>query len=93
MQEIKWGNFKAKFNGREQSSFEWLCYLLFCKRFNKKWIFGYKNQAGIEKEPIESDGKLIGFQAKFYETKLIEKEKDIKDAITKAKSKNQKPET
>ena len=90
MQEINWGNFKAKFNGREQSSFEWLCYLLFCKEFNKKWIFGYKNQAGIETEPIDYDGKLIGFQAKFYETKLIENEKDIKDSITKAKSKNQK---
>ena len=26
VQEINWRVFKAKFNGREQSQFEWLCY-------------------------------------------------------------------
>ncbi len=89
MQEINWGNFKAKFNGKEQKSFEWLCYLLFCNEFNiSNGIFRYKNQAGIETEPIEYDGKLIGFQAKFYETRLSEKKKEIKDAIRKAKEKN-----
>src|SRR3972149_10213705 len=89
--EINWNNFKAKFNGKEQKSFEWLCYLLFCNEFNiNTGIFRYKNQAGIETEPIEYDGKLIGFQAKFYETKISENKDDIKDSIAKAKSKNQK---
>ena len=35
MQEINWNIFKAKFSGKEQSSFEWLCYLLFCKEVKK----------------------------------------------------------
>jgi len=91
MQEINWNNFKAKFSGKEQKSFEWLCYLLFCNEFNiNTGIFMYKNQAGIETEPIEYDDKLIGFQAKFYETKISENKEDIKDSIAKAKSKNQK---
>ncbi len=91
MQEINWNNFKAKFNGKEQKAFEWLCYLLFCNEFSiHKGIFRYHNQIGIETEPIEYDGTLVGFQAKFYETKLSEKKKDIKDSIAKAKSKNPK---
>jgi len=53
MQEINWGNFKAKFNGKQQSSFEWLCYLLFCKEFNKPLgISGYVNHRNIENDPI-----------------------------------------
>jgi len=88
MHEINWNNFKAKFNGKEQESFEWLCYLLFCNEFNINWVPRYKNQAGIETEPIEYEGKLIGFQAKFYETKLSENKNDMKDSITKAKRKN-----
>jgi len=89
MQEINWNNFRAKFNGREQKSFEWLCYLLFCNEFNKKTgIPRYKNQAGIETEPIEYDGILIGFQAKFYETKISDNKEEIIDSIKKAKKKN-----
>lgn len=89
MQEINWNNFKAKFNGKEQKSFEWLCYLLFCKEFNKNTgIFRYKNQAGIETEPIEHNGQMIGPQAKFYETKISENKDDIKDSIETAKRKN-----
>lgn len=91
MQEINWNNFKAKFNGKEQKTFESLCYLLFCNEFNiNTGIFRYKNQTGIETEPIKVDDKLIGFQAKFYESKISEKKDDIKDSIAKAKSKNQK---
>ncbi len=87
--EMNWNNFKAKFNGKEQKSFEWLCYLLFCNEFNiKTGIFRYKNQAGIETEPIEFEGKLIGFQAKFYDTRISDNKDDIKDSIKKAKEKN-----
>jgi len=91
MQTANWNNFKAKFDGKEQKSFELLCYLLFCNEFNiNTGIFRYKNQTGIETEPIKVDDKLIGFQAKFYETKISENKNDIKDSIAKAKSKNQK---
>ncbi|MCK5707452.1 MAG: hypothetical protein KAI43_07340 [Candidatus Aureabacteria bacterium] len=73
MQETDWNNFKAKFNGKEQISFEWLCYLLFCKEFNQNiGISRYKNHAGIETNPIKINSEKIGWQAKFYETKLSE---------------------
>ena len=89
MTEINWNNFKAKFNGKEQKSFERLCYLLFCGEFNQNiGLFRYKNQAGIETDPIQYNGKWIGFQSKFYETKIGDNKEDIKDSITKAKTKN-----
>ena len=71
MQEINWDNFNAKFNGREQKSFEWLCYLLFCNEFNQvTGVFRYFNQAGIETNPVEINGEKIGWQAKYYTTPL-----------------------
>lgn len=89
MLEINWNVFKAKFNDKEQKMFENLSYLLFCDEFNQDTgIFRYKNQAGIETEPIEHEGKIIGFQAKFYETKISDNVKDIEDSIAKAKNKN-----
>ncbi|TDJ09138.1 MAG: ATP-binding protein [Deltaproteobacteria bacterium] len=89
LQEINWNNFKAKFNGKEQSSFEWLCYLLFCKEFNKPLgIFRYKNQAGIETNPIESNGHVIGWQAKFYDTRLSEHKEDFIASINTAKNRH-----
>lgn len=89
MQEINWNKFAAKFNGKEQSSFEWLCYLLFCDEFNKPTgILRYKNQAGIETEPIERDGRVIGFQAKYFETNISGNKVKIKDSIKKAKDRN-----
>jgi len=89
MQEINWNNFAAKFNGKEQSSFEWLCYLLFCEEFGKSTgILRYKNQAGIETEPIQCDGEVIGFQAKYFDTNIANNKDKIKDAIEKAKGQN-----
>lgn len=89
MQEINWNNFKAKFNGKEHMSFEQLCYLMFCDEFNQNTgIFRYKNQTGIETEPIKYHDKWVGFQSKFYETRIIDNKEDIKDSITKAKTKN-----
>lgn len=89
MQETNWKNFAAKFNGREQSSFEWFCYLLFCDEFDRPTgIFGYKNQAGIETEPVHRDGKTTGFQAKYYETSISSNKNDLKEAIKRAKDRN-----
>ena len=76
MIEINWNNFKVKFNEKEQKAFEDLCYLLFCDEFNQKFgIASYLNQAGIETEPIQVNGEWIGFQAKFYETKISDNKK------------------
>lgn len=82
--DINWNNFKAKFNGKEQNTFEGLCYLLFCKEYNKPTgITGFVNQVGIEKNPIKANGKLVGFQAKFYETRLSENANDFITSIDK----------
>ncbi len=84
-----WDIFKAKFSNNKQSNFEWLCYLLFCREFNKpKGIMRYKNQAGIETEPITVEGRKIGWQAKFCETRLSENKKSFKDSIDKTKEKH-----
>ena len=91
MQEINWGNFKAKFNGKEQKTFEWLSYLLFCDELDKiTGIFRYKNQAGIETEPILVNGEWVGFQAKFYDTNIRSNKGDLIGSIKTAKEKNPK---
>ena len=89
MKELNWNNFKSKFNGKERSSFEYLSYQLFCNEYeNDIGIFRFKNQAGIETEPIEFDGEYIGFQAKFYETKISDNKAEIIDSIKKGKREN-----
>ena len=88
--DINWNSFRSKFNGREQDKFEELSYLLFCKEHGQDFgIFGYLNQTGIEKEPIEKNGVLVGFQAKFFETRISDNETKIKNGIRKAKQENQ----
>jgi guanylate kinase len=48
-------------------------------------IFSYKNQSGIETNPITKDDEVIGWQAKFYGTKLSDNKPDLKDMIAKSK--------
>jgi hypothetical protein len=89
MIEINWQLFKAKFNGKETSVFENLAYHLFCTEYNiNKGIFRFKNQTGIETEPIDFDNQTIGFQAKYYDTKIADNKSDIIDSIKKAKREN-----
>lgn len=89
MSGLNWHVFRAKHNGQEQRAFEELCYLLFCSEFNQDiGILRYKKQIGIETEPIHHQGKLIGFQAKYYETKISNNVRNLKQAIDKAKDKN-----
>lgn len=81
-----WNTFKAKFNENPQDNFEWFCYLLFCREFNKHLgIFSYINQSGIETNPIIKDNHVIGWQAKFYDRKLSEKKIDLIKTIATAK--------
>lgn len=66
-----WEQFKSKFNDSPTYYFEYFCYLLFCLEYNKpQGVFRYKNQSGIEWNPIEVDGKIIVAQCKFYDTSL-----------------------
>ena len=64
---INWNSFNSQFSNREQWAFENMAYFLFCSE-NDCPIggFRYKNQPGIETEPFEKEGKIIGFQAKYY---------------------------
>ena len=83
--DISWNNFKAKFGNQEQSAFERLCYLLFCKEFGRDTgVFRFKNHAGIETDPVEKNGQVIGWQAKFYSTSLSGHRQDFIDSIDSA---------
>ena len=86
---MNWHNFSVKNPHQEQWAFEQMSYLLFCAEFdNNIGLFRYKNQSGIETEPLEKDGVWYGFSAKFYDVSISERKKDIIEAITKAKNKN-----
>lgn len=84
---VEWNQFTANNEGKESKAFEDMIYLLFCNKYDKKeGIFGYFNQRGIEKEPIKVNDECIGFQAKFYKTKLSEHTKDLIKSIEYAKN-------
>ena len=86
---MNWKNFGLKYDKQEAWAFEQMSYLLFCAEFsNRIGLFRYKNQTGIETEPIEKDGKYYGFQSKFYTNSITGNKDDIIDSIKKAKSKN-----
>ena len=89
MISINWNLFKAKFDGKENKEFERLAYHLFCIEHNNKiGLFRFKNQTGIETDPIKTEKGFEGFQAKYYEGKLSGHKDDIIDSIRKAKQKN-----
>lgn len=84
--KVDWDKFKAKFSDNPQNSFEWFCYLLFCEEYKKRMgIFRYKNQSGIETNPIEKDSEIVGWQAKFYETTLSDHKTELIETIIKSK--------
>ena len=81
-----WDIFRAKFSENPQNNFEWFCYLLFCKKFKIKYgIFRYKNQSAIETNPIEYNGEVISWQAKFYGTPLSNHKNELEDTLNKVK--------
>lgn len=81
-----WDVFKVKFHDNPQKNLEWLCYLLFCKEFDKpRGLFRYKNQAAIETEPIAIGDEVIGWQAKYYDTSLSKNKSDLIKTLEGAK--------
>lgn len=89
MTGLNWNIFKIKFHQRERIAFESLAYMLFCYEHEIRiGIFRFKNQTGIETEPIEYKGETVGFQAKYFDTKLSDNKYDIIDSLQKAKTKN-----
>ena len=60
--------------------------MLFCRQFKQPYgVFRYKNQAAIEADPIEKDGEVIGFQAKFYSNSLSDHTDGLLKTVEKAK--------
>ncbi len=88
---MNWKIFELKYDKRENWAFEQMSYLLFCAEFNNRiGLFRYKNQTGIETEPIEKDSKTYGFQAKYYTIAISRKKSEIIASIRKAKRDNPK---
>lgn len=84
-----WNVFKAKFSENPQHNFEWLCYLLFCKEFDKTYgIFRYVNQSGMETNPIKFGNEYICWEAKFYEDKLSSHKNEFIKKLKTAKKRN-----
>ena len=84
---LNWKIFGVKYENQEPQAFEQLSYLLFCAEFeNRIGLFRYKNQTGIETEPIEKNGRFYGFQAKFFSNSI--NKDDIIASIQKAKREN-----
>lgn len=80
-----WDIFKAKFSN-PQNAFEWFCYLLFSREFDRPLgIARYKNQVAIETEIIQNGSDVVGWQAKFYDTPLSKHKEDIIDTVKAAK--------
>lgn len=89
IQEINWGNFRAKFNGKEQATFQWLSYFLFCEEYKQPLgISRYENHAGIETDPIKVGNEVIGWQAKFYENELSKHKDELIASIDTAKTRH-----
>lgn len=91
MQEINWGNFSAKFNNREQPTFQWLSYLLFCEEYRQPLgISRYENHAGIETDPIKVGKEVVGWQAKFFKNELNKHKAEFISSIDTAKTRHPK---
>ena len=83
---VDWNAFKAKFKGASEEVFEYLAYLVFCRKYGLQFgIAGYRNHPGIEKKSIKVGDEYIGFQAKFFLEKFANKKDEIKEAIHDAK--------
>src|SRR5680860_1491302 len=84
-----WDIFKAKFSENPQDNFEWLCNVLFCREFNQeKGNFRFKNQSGMETNPVKIGDDYISWEAKFYEDKLSTHKEDFIKKLSIAKKKN-----
>lgn len=82
-----WLSFAYKYQGREQSAFENLARNLFRRELGvKRGLLQRVNHKGNETEVVKKDGKVIGFQAKFFSNGI--NADDIIDSMTAAKDAN-----
>lgn len=82
-----WESFAYKYRGREQEVLEDLARTLLRKELGIKYgLFQRVNQKGNETDVIEKDGKVIGFQAKFFKNGIDAD--NIINSMRKAKESN-----
>ncbi len=82
MIQANWDIFNAKFTNGKEKAFEWLCYLLFCRKYNKpEGLPAYLNQSGIETDTINYGSDVIGWQAKYYSNTLSKESKKIEKTL------------
>ena len=82
-----WQNFEAKYSENPQGAFESLCRMLFRKRYGiGETLPYYYNNAGNETVPIESNGDVVGFQAKYFSGETLDDNhiRQIKHSIERA---------
>lgn len=86
--KVSWNVFAYRFEDREQVTFEELCYQLFCRKFDlKEGLHRFYNQHYIETDPARiSESRVVGFQTKYFESKVINdnQKKLLKETIEKA---------
>lgn len=79
-----WQTFAYKYRGREQAAFEDLARTLFRKEMGiRSGLFQRVNHKGNETDVIAKEGKVIGFQAKYFTNGI--KAGDIIDSMKGAK--------
>jgi len=84
MISVNWHKFQAKVGDSAPAEFERLCYLIFCRKYNRPYgIFRYRDHPALETSPIEVDGELVGFQSKFFLDKFSNHKSDIIEAVEK----------
>ena len=79
-----WQTFAYKYRGREEEAFEDLARTLFRKEMGIRYgLFQRVNHKGNETDVVEKDGKVIGFQSKYFKNGI--KANDIIDSMKGAK--------
>ena len=70
---LEWEVFAYKFRGNSQAAFETLAYHMFCRKYHiTEGLPAFYNQKHIETDPYHcADGRIVGFQAKYYSTPSI----------------------
>lgn len=82
-----WQTFSYKYRDREQVAFENLARTLFRKEMGiSDGLFQRINQQGNETDVVEREGKVIGFQAKYFSNGI--RTSEIIDSMRKAKEAN-----
>lgn len=80
-----WMVFAAKFSDNQEWNFEWLCYLLVCREYNRPFgLFRFRDQAAVETDPIHTqEGECVVWQAKYYNSSLTNKKSEILKCLDK----------